>query len=120
MTSVAVLLATLIAWAAFGVNTAIIVKAQSGVRSSLMGVSVGSDSFHFKWGAVMPLSLVAAVSLAFLVPQVGTSAKMKVLLSVALVISALSFFLGNNPPSYHHSYGTGSKKEMRQGSTTSY
>lgn len=62
MTTIATLLATLIAWAAFGVNTAIIVKVKSGVQSSLMGVSVGSPSFDFKWGAVMPLSLVAAVS----------------------------------------------------------
>ena len=119
MTSIAAGLATLIAWAAFGVNTAIIVRAQSGVRASLMGVSTGVDSFNFQWGPVMPLSLVAAVSLPRL-PIVGTLAKMQVLLSVALVISALSFFLGNNPPGYHHSYGPGAKKEMRRGSTNSY
>jgi len=65
MTSIATLLATLAAWAAFGINTAIIVKVKNGVKSSIMGVGVGS-SFNFKWGAVMPLSLVAAVSIYLL------------------------------------------------------
>lgn len=62
MTTIATLLATLVAWAAFGINTAIIVKVRSGVQSTIMGVSVGSPSFDFQWGAVMPLSLIAAVS----------------------------------------------------------
>jgi len=103
MTTIATGLATLIAWAAFGVNTAIIVKVRSGLQSNLMGIYAGSTTFKFTWGAVMPLSLVAAV-----------------LLSVALVISALSFFLGDQPPRYEHSYGTGARKEMGRGSTSTY
>jgi hypothetical protein len=66
MTTIATLLATLAAWAAFGINTAIIVKVKNGVQSGIMGVSVGESSFNFKWGAVMPLSLVAAVSISLL------------------------------------------------------
>ena len=62
MTSIVTALATIAAWAAFGINTAIIVKVKNGVRSSIMGVSVGVSTFNFTWGAVMPLSLVAAVS----------------------------------------------------------
>lgn len=66
MTSIVTLLATIAAWAAFGINTAIIVKVKNGIRSSIMGVPVGSSSFNFQWGAVMPLSLVAAVSASLL------------------------------------------------------
>ena len=66
MTTVATLLATIAAWAAFGINTAIIVKVKNGVQSSIMGVSVGVSTFNFTWGAVMPLSLVAAVSATLL------------------------------------------------------
>jgi hypothetical protein len=62
MTTIAVGLATLATWGAFGINTAVIVKARSGAIDSLMGVSLGLASSNFKWGAVMPLSLVAAVS----------------------------------------------------------
>ena len=66
MTSIATALATLAAWAAFGTNTAIIVKVKNGVQSSIMGVSAGVSTFNFTWGAVMPMSLIAAVSATLL------------------------------------------------------
>lgn len=64
MTTIAAGLATLAAWGAFGINTAVVVKARNGAQESLMGIAVGLASFQFKWGAVMPLSLVAAVSIS--------------------------------------------------------
>jgi hypothetical protein len=81
-----------------------------------MGVPVAVRGYNFKWGAVMPLSLVAAVSQSCRCLRPMLMRK-QVILSVAVVFSALSFFLGRSPPSYDSSY---SRKEVGRGSTSSY
>lgn len=115
-------LATILTWATWGLNLAIILLVQSGVNSlggSVWGVSGSSASFQ--WGAVMPLSLIAAVSTTSLlnVQDVSLTLVQQILLSVATVFSALSFFSTTRSQSQKHGSGFEGEKRLGRGSTSS-
>lgn len=110
-------LATILTWATFGLNLAIILMVRSATNSTVMGVSRELSSSNFQWGAVMPLSLVAAVGVAHPSSRHDTIDRSQVVLSVAVILSALSFFLSNDRVSDR--YRSGGDKAILRGSTIS-
>lgn len=102
ITAIILFMGALLTWATFGLNLAVGLMVHDGPDRSVMGIWP-SASFKFEWGAVMPLSLVAAV-----------------LLSVATILCALSFFLIGRRDDGGYRYGHNNDKSGGRGSVSSY
>lgn len=114
-------LAALLAWGTWGLNLAIILLVRNGMDApggGVWGVSGSSTTFRFQWGAVMPLSLIAAVS-AYRPFHWFNAETLQVLLSVAVIFSTLSFFLTTKDQTQKRDYTYDGEKRMGRGSTSS-